>query len=170
MARILRVVELNRASKGFRILNYIIDFIFSLMMIWIFTILLIIGRYFIFGVDFDQSAAEIGEIDPTVDRILTLLMYALILFFMEKLSGGRSLGKLITGTKVVKTDGSELTTDDLLKRNFSRAIPFDVFSFLGNNGWHDGWSNSRVVKLKDFEQARNSENEIQNIGAKENLA
>lgn len=170
MARILQVVERNKASKGFRILNYLIDFGFSLVVIWVLIILFAIGRYYIFGVDFDQSAADIDGVDPTVDRVGTLLMYALVLFFIEKLSGGRSLGKLITGTRVVKTDGSELTTDDLLKRNFSRAIPFDAFSFLGDNGWHDRWSNTRVIRIKDFENARNLEKDIQNIGSKENLS
>lgn len=92
MARILQVVERNKASKGFRILNYLIDFGFSLVVIWVLIILFAIGRYYIFGVDFDQSAADIDGVDPTVDRVGTVLMYALIIFFIEKLSGGRSLG------------------------------------------------------------------------------
>ncbi|WHF51385.1 RDD family protein [Chryseobacterium gotjawalense] len=79
------------------------------------------------------------------------------------------MGKLITGTKVVKADGSDLTTDDLLKRNFSRAVPFDKLSFLGNSGWHDNWSNTRVVRAKDYDLARNMQNDIKSLGSKENL-
>lgn len=169
MARILQVVERNKASKGYRFLNYIIDFAFSIVIMWVLILVFVIGKYFITGEDMEQSIDDITNINPLVDRIGTLLMYGFIMFLIEKFSKGRSLGKLITGTKVVKTDGSVLTTDDLLKRNFSRAVPFDQLSFFGNNGWHDSWSDTRVVRIKDYEQALNLQNDLESIGVKENL-
>lgn len=169
MARILQVVEQNKANKGLRILNYLIDFGFAIVVIWALAFMYVLVQYLIMGVDMDESLDVIGNINPIVDRVGTLLIYALIIFLVEKYSNGKSLGKLITGTKVVKTDGSELTTDDLLKRNFSRAIPFDALSFLGNNGWHDSWSNTRVIKVKDYEHARSLQNDIESLGVRENL-
>lgn len=170
MARILQVVERNKADKGYRFLNYLIDFGFSVMVIVVLAFIYVIAQYFITGKDMDEAMDEITNVNPLLDRIGTLLLYGLIMFLMEKFSNGRSLGKLITGTKVVKADGSELTTDDLLKRNFTRAVPFDQLTFLGNTGWHDGWSNTRVVRVKDYDRARAAQNEIESLGAKENLS
>lgn len=169
MAKILQVVERNKANTGYRILNYLIDFFFSVLIIWVLVLVFVLAKYFIAGADIEQSANEIANIDPLIDRVFTLVIYALIVFLMEKFTNGRTLGKLITGTKVVKTDGSQLTTDDLLKRNFSRIVPFDQLSFLGNNGWHDRWSDTRVVRVKDYEHALSLEKDLQNIGLQENL-
>ncbi|QBO58309.1 RDD family protein [Chryseobacterium salivictor] len=150
MARVLQVVERNKADKGYRFVNYIIDFGFSVVMIWMLAFLFVFAQYLVNGTEMEEAIDDITNINPLVDRVGTLLVYGLIMFLVEKFSNGRSLGKLITGTKVVKTDGSDLTTDDLLKRNFARAVPFDQLSFLGNSGWHDNWSNTRVVKAKDY--------------------
>ena len=169
MARVLQVVERNKADKGYRFLNYIIDFGFTLLVMWFLILVFVVVKYLITGADIEESADEIANLDPLIDLIGTLLMYAFIMFVTEKISNGRSLGKLITGTKVVKIDGSALTTDDLLKRNFSRAVPFDQLSFFGNNGWHDNWSDTRVVKLKAYELARNMQNDLESLGVKEKL-
>lgn len=169
MARTLLIVERNKAGLGLRFLNYIIDFITSVIIMWIFIAIIIVILSIVKGIDVNESLDDLADLNPLVDRIVTLLMYAFIMFLTEKITKGRSLGKLITGTRVVKSDGSELTTDDLLKRNFSRAVPFDQLSFLGSNGWHDKWSDTNVVKIKAFESARNIENDLQSIGAKEIL-
>lgn len=169
MARVLQVVERHKADKGYRFLNYLIDLAFAMVIIWALILAFVLAKYFILGADIEQSIDQISELNPLIDRIGTILMCSFILFLMEKFSKGRSLGKLITGTKVVKADGSDLTTDDLLKRNFVRAIPFDQLSFLGNTGWHDNWSNTRVVRMKDYDLARNMQNDIESIGIKENL-
>ncbi|CAN0592803.1 unnamed protein product, partial [Laminaria digitata] len=38
----------------------------------------------------------------------------------------------------------------LLGRTAARFVPFEAFSFLGGDatGWHDRWSNTRVVRLR----------------------
>lgn len=169
MAKVLQMVERNRAEKIYRFLNYIIDFLFSVLIIWMILGIIAFVNYFVNGADIDEMLYQIENIHPLIDRAVTVLMYGLIMFLVEKYSNGRSLGKLITGTKVVKTDGSELTSEDLLKRNFSRAVPFDQLSFLGNNGWHDKWSDTRVVNIKKFENAKKLEKEIQTLGTNENF-
>ena len=75
------------------------------------------------------------------------------MFLVEFATNGKSLGKFITGTMVVKEDGSLPTSNDFLKRNFSRIVPFDSLSFLGNRGWHDSWSDTKVVKKKSYLEA-----------------
>ena len=50
----------------------------------------------------------------------------------EYLSGGRTIGKLLTGTMVVSEDGRPLTYPQVLGRTLSRFVPFEPFSFFGN--------------------------------------
>ncbi|WP_169743955.1 RDD family protein [Kaistella jeonii] len=126
-------------------------------------------QIFILGVDIEESADELENMNPLIDRIVTLLVYAFIMFLAETATKGRSLGKLITGTKVVKTDGSKLTMLELLKRNFIRAVPFDQLSFIGSKGWHDNFSDTAVVRIRSFEKEKSLENELELIGVKENL-
>ena len=169
MAKVLQVVERHKADKGYRFLNYIIDLAFAMVIIWTLMLAFVIAKYFITGADIEETIDQIADMNPLIDRVGTVLMCSFILFLVEKFTNGRSLGKLITGTKVVKADGSDLTTDDLLKRNFTRAVPFDQLSFLGNIGWHDNWSNTRVVRIKDYDRARSMQNDIESLGIKENL-
>jgi uncharacterized RDD family membrane protein YckC len=85
---------------------------------------------------------------------------------IEYFSKGRSLGKYITGTKVVMTDGNEPTLSDYFMRNIIRLVPFDALSFFGENGWHDSWSDTRVINIKNYEAERQAKNEIDAIGVK----
>lgn len=73
---------------------------------------------------------------------------------------GTTPGKIITGSIVVKEDGSKVRLKDALGRTFSRIVPFEPFSFLGKSGgWHDKWTETKVVKGR-FEERR--ENTVDN--------
>jgi uncharacterized RDD family membrane protein YckC len=63
---------------------------------------------------------------------------------------GKSIGKLITGTKAVNEDGSDISFGKAFARGFSRAVPFDAFSALGDPSypWHDKWTNTYVIDEK----------------------
>lgn len=65
-----------------------------------------------------------------------------------------SIGKLITGTVVVDRNGNKPTLKAIVGRSFSRIVPFDAFSFLGASasGWHDTWSNTKVVKKSSIKK------------------
>jgi uncharacterized RDD family membrane protein YckC len=64
----------------------------------------------------------------------------------------RTLGKLLTGTRVVTADGGRPTFGQIVGRSFARMIPFEAFSFLGGDGgpvgWHDSLSGTRVVSVR----------------------
>ncbi len=102
--------------------------------------------------------------NPLLDRIITTLAYVIIMFLIEFMTKGRSLGKLITGTKVVMIDGSAPTTKNYFYRNLCRIIPFDTLTFLGENGWHDKISKTTVVNKKAFEADLSQEDSIESIG------
>jgi len=121
---------LTLATKGRRFLNLILDYVGAL----IFA--------FVFGI----STALIGlqkiiEINKTLLGIILIFLYYLICESLWQ----KTLGKLITRTKVVMIDGSKPDFKHILGRTVSRFIPFEAFSFLGQLGWHDKLSNTRVV-------------------------
>ena len=93
-----------------------------------------------------------------------MLYFFLYYYLSEKFLNGRTIGKYVTETKAVTILGGKPSNSDLLKRTFSRLVPFDALSFFGTNGWHDSWSDTRVVKITDFENAMRLENELENIG------
>jgi len=80
----------------------------------------------------------------------TYMVYVIIVCYYVAIEGltGRSIGKLITGTKVVTENGSKPSFMNFVGRNLCRLIPFDGLSFLmkNNRGWHDSISKTWVVK------------------------
>ncbi|MDA7501644.1 RDD family protein [Chitinophagales bacterium] len=67
--------------------------------------------------------------------------------FPEWAFNGKTLGKLITKTRVVRMNGKPLGFGIFLLRTCCRLIPFDCFSFFFlARGWHDQLSNTSVVK------------------------
>lgn len=83
------------------------------------------------------------------------LLFGFFLFLTHRLIceslWQRTLGKLITDTKVVDREGNKPKFFAVFIRSVSRIIPFEPFSFLGNNfpvGWHDIFSKTLVVSAK----------------------
>lgn len=159
-----RIVDRYQAEKILRFVNAIIDYFISYLVIIFLFSAIIIAYTFLSGTDYDANADEIAAMPRLVDRVITGIFYALLMFLVEFATKGRSLGKFITGTMVVKEDGSLPSSQDFLKRNFSRIVPFDTLSFLGTRGWHDSWSDTKVVKRKAYLEALERENSIEDIG------
>ena len=159
-----KIVDRYQAEKILRFVNFIIDYFISIIIVIVLYSLAILLYSLVTGTDYVVNADKLAEINKYIDRIITAILYAFVIYLTEFLTKGRSLGKLITGTMVVKDDGSLPTSEDFLKRNFSRIVPFDALSFLGSRGWHDSWSDTKVVKRKSFLEALERENSIEDIG------
>lgn len=159
-----RIVDRYQAEKLMRFLNFIIDYIISIVIVIVLYSIGILVYSFVTGTDYVVNADKLASINKYVDRIITAIGYALVMFLTETLTKGRSLGKLITGTMVVNDNGSLPSSNDFLKRNFSRIVPFDALSFFGTRGWHDSWSDTKVVKRKSYLEAVERENSIEDIG------
>ena len=86
------------------------------------------------------------------DRLANYLVGGLIrlaYYIVCEATTGLTLGKLITGTRVVAESGDKPTFAQIVGRSFSRLVPFDGLSFLGSSpGWHDRWSQTRVVRTR----------------------
>ncbi|HUH26066.1 MAG TPA: RDD family protein [Flavobacterium sp.] len=139
------IAQQNKAVKGLRLINYIIDFIASILfMMLALTIMICIA--FLLNTDI----VFIFESDFIMES-LAFIFYALYYFLIENFSKGRSIGKLITGTKVVTLSGEVPTRNTFFRRSLYRLIPFEQFSFVGENGWHDSISRTIVVVKKHFD-------------------
>ena len=69
-------------------------------------------------------------------------------FFVMELAWGRTLGKLISGTKVVSEDGSPASETLILTRSLARLIPLEFLTFIGQadrRGLHDTMSQTMVI-------------------------
>lgn len=87
------------------------------------------------------------------DGISTLILYAGFLSYyviLEYAANGKTLGKLVTRTRVVTINGSKPQLMTVIGRTLVRLIPFEPFSFLGGrlNGWHDTLSRTMVIDEK----------------------
>lgn len=167
MRKYLRIVDTNRATKWQRLANFVIDrIIFSFSFFIIGSLGVIVDQ--ILGIQyFTKLFSNLAGINRAVDILITGILYFLYTFLLEYITKGRTIGKYITGTKVITTDGQIPTMYEFFIRNISRLVPFDIISFLGENGWHDSWSDTRVIDVKKYITETQMKREIDNIGAKE---
>ena len=82
------------------------------------------------------------EIVPFYGFLFQLLLYFSYFFFLEMIFK-KTLGKFIMNLKV---EG-----DNFFLRTICRFIPFDIFSFIFNDGilWHDSLSKTSVIHSKN---------------------
>lgn len=125
-----------------------------------------IGYAIVYGEAFDTENADKNLTFTLITLLVYLTLSSSYFFFMEFYLG-KTIGKYITGTEVISIDGNKPTAQQIVVRTLSRIVPFDSLSFLGNNGWHDSWSDTRVINGKNYVAEKQSKEEINNIGIKE---
>ena len=127
------------ATQGQRFLNLLLDFVGCV--VWSIMLGLVLGV-----VAPDVLLDEESIFMKTFGWTAMLSYYILLESFT-----GRTLGKLITGTRVVRRDdGGRPRLLQVIGRSFARFVPFEAFSCLDTppDGWHDRWSGTRVVRLR----------------------
>jgi uncharacterized RDD family membrane protein YckC len=138
-------VSFVRASTGKRFANYLIDLIvFYFLFFAVGVVIAIISPSTLDSIPEDDFSFNI------MDRLLSVILYAIYMSLVETILKGKSVGKFITGTRAINLDGSRITTGKAFARGFSRAVPFCVFSAFGNpcNPWQDSWTDTMVVDEK----------------------
>lgn len=137
--------QAERASKLKRFLGVLIDvsicFIISGILKFVYY------NYVLEPVTDQGEKRHWGTSDPLW---MSIFDAALILFFpmVFELVWRRSVGKFIVGAKVLDINGGEATQKQIINRNLDRVIPFDAFSYLFSNGWHDYFAKTKVVEVK----------------------
>lgn len=90
--------------------------------------------------------ALLAPVDKSWVNIVLPYFAVLVLYLLLEYSTGRTLGKFITGSKVISTLDEKLSFGQVALRTICRLLPFEPFSFLfAGSGWHDNWSNTAVV-------------------------
>jgi hypothetical protein len=163
MKGILNVVEYNKASLGVRLANNFLDLVVLYIVNYLFST--------ISNLLYEVTSIEFFYFYSNGNMLWQILIgnfnYCLYYFLMENYLDGRTVAKYITGTKVISTDGTKPSTRQIIYRSLSRIVPFDGLSFLGENGWHDKWSETRVINLKNYQAEIQAKSEIEALGKKE---
>ena len=122
------------ATPGQRIANYLIDLIVFYVLVFILALLL----------GFMGTMAN-----GTYDGTYYLLVFAIFFGYYILLEGskGKTIGKMITKTKVITESGEPMSYGKAFMRTLSRMVPFEFFSvFAGTQMWHDKWAKTIVLK------------------------
>jgi uncharacterized RDD family membrane protein YckC len=146
LADIEQDIFFEPASVGVRFANLLIDTIFY------YGIMILIG--IALGIILESTGGDIeksflvGEDAGSISLqyLVSFASYLGLFTVLEGAAKGKTPGKLITGTRALKMDGSDLTWKDAFMRSLCRIVPFEAFSAFGGNPWHDRWTNTIVVK------------------------
>jgi uncharacterized RDD family membrane protein YckC len=127
--------EQEPASRGRRFANLLIDTLcyYALTMV--------------VGVGIALVDASFLEHMSTVGEYLFGTGLMLVYYLPSEALFGRTVGKLVTRTRVVSQSGGPPDFLQVLRRTLIRFVPFEAFTFLSERsvGLHDRWSETRVV-------------------------
>ena len=132
--------QLESAPKWNRFLGYLIDYsvgIFGSALVFGIVVALLFG---------EAGIAKLEGIPDFLFGVVFILLY----YIPQEVIFGRTIGKLIMGTRVVNENGLKASFGQIVGRSFCRIIPFEAFSFLGETGrgWHDTIPKTFVVKCR----------------------
>ena len=128
------------ASTGKRFVNYLVDLVSFYA--------LILASGILGGLLFEDAFIDALDAIPSIlDRLITLVLFGIYISIMEGITKGRTLGKLVTGTRAVRIDGNPFGWGDAFGRGFSRMVPFEQLSAFGTAPWHDTWTKTKVIDI-----------------------
>ncbi len=118
-------IELVRASREKRALNFLIDIIASFLMLFLVKILFYI----------------------VISIWSLLIIYFLYYFIAESVFDGKTIGKQLTKTRVVTRQGMSPQLNAFLVRTLIRLTIIDIVTFYDKEpkGWHDVVSKTIVI-------------------------
>jgi uncharacterized RDD family membrane protein YckC len=125
------------ATTGQRLANYLIDIIVFYLLIFIVGMLL-------------GATMGVSESGSYV-AVYYLISFGLFFGYYTYLEGskGKTIGKMITKTKVLTVSGEPVTYSKAFMRTLCRIVPFEFISaFFGTSMWHDKWVDTIVIKDK----------------------
>lgn len=141
-------IEYTEASTGQRFLNYLVDTLLMRYVVSYGSSYMLV--HLLLAVSPQTAYALFGENGSLWAVYLIALTNHLVYYtFCEKFFRGHTLGKLISGTRVIREDGEELTFKDAFLRSLSRLVPFEALSiWFGNGMWHDVWTKTKVIQTR----------------------
>jgi len=132
---VIQKIENNTVKSRIRFVNFMIDFVV------IFVV------YFLIIPKFERFLPLVTRAELATYRIGSLIFFIALYYIPFEYKSQKTLGKIITKTRVVTLEGNKPELMDIVSRTFCRLIPFDRFSFLySRNGFHDAISKTKVIK------------------------
>jgi uncharacterized RDD family membrane protein YckC len=125
------------AGKGRRFGTFVVDYVCFLVVIFFLGVTAVIVA----------GETALDGLDNGLDTLVATLLMALYYIFFEGI-WGRTPGKFVFGTVVVNEQGGRPSIGQVIGRTFSRFIPFEAFSCLGERGWHDSIPKTYVVMAR----------------------
>ncbi len=132
------------ALRRERLINFLIDFFIIKIISLVLALRFDYDNYFVDGI----LSKNLSSFYPTA-----MLLYYVPFEFLF----GKTLGKMVTKTKVVDLYGNKPTFKQIIIRYLVRLVPFEGLSFLGGSrnlasddkyrpvGWHDRLSSTYVI-------------------------
>lgn len=140
----LKIEELKETSKGQRFFHLFIDGVFMACL----TFPMLIGLLGAFIHKYNINMAN----DRFTERVILFAIMAVsrvVYYTFFEVLFNASPGKFLTNSIVVTKQREKLDITSGILRSLYRSVPFESFSFLGNeDGWHDKWSETKVLKTK----------------------
>lgn len=144
-----------------RFANFVIDTIAFYAII--FIVVFCSGILSALGID--GPAAFFANLSDTGYKILGVVVMV-VYYFVFEVTTQRTLGKYITGTMVVDSNGEKPSVQSILNRSACRIFGIEALSFLGNRrGWHDSATDTYVVKAKKWKELTELKRSFDEIGA-----
>jgi uncharacterized RDD family membrane protein YckC len=127
----------NTVSSKIRFLNFMIDFS------------IIFVTYFFIIPNIETLLSLTSQTERAIYRITTFIIFIVLYYMLLEHKYQKTIGKIITKTKVVNLEGEKALIGDIVSRTLCRLIPFDRVSFFfTRNGFHDVISKTKVIKDK----------------------
>lgn len=121
------------AGRELRVANFIVDMIIIHSLVALFAIIAVL--------------LNLWDIQNTPEWAIYIIVYSfmLVYYYIFESMVGKTPAKFITKTRVVDYDNNQPGKMTILGRTLCRFIPFDGLSFLGLSGFHDKFSNTKVI-------------------------
>lgn len=125
------------AGKGRRFATLLLDYV------GYYVLALLVGV--VMGIVFGPRALTM--LQGAGAYVFGILLFIAYYLFFEGI-WARTPGKMILGTVVIDLKGQPPTFGTIAKRTLARCVPFEAFTFFGDNGFHDKASRTRVVRTR----------------------
>lgn len=113
-----------------------------------FCISLVAGRLAAFE-SLLTTAGNLSVLQSEVVALITGLAVFVAYYVALEVLFGRTVGKMILGTRVISDRGTHATFKGILLRTLVRLVPFEPVSFWFSRGWwHDVWTGTEVVRTR----------------------
>lgn len=134
------ILSQQDATTQLRFVNYIIDLLSFYAIIIVLVLLTALTAY---GGRIFQVIESLSDLS---DFVILHVLYGFYMLIVEGVFKGKTLGKLITGTRVVHQHTSSFGWRDALRRGFMRMIPLEYVTGCVGSPFHDQWTETRVIK------------------------